>query len=558
MSKLLDDKAKAELQPVLEALVNPVKLLFFTQKNACPGCAGQEELLRDLTSLSDKLKLEIYDFVLNGDQVMSYRIDKIPATAVVGENDYGIRLFGLTAGYEFASLIEAIIMVSTGQSGLDPQLEELVKAIHEKVHLQVMVTLTCPYCPNMVHVAHQFAFVNQNIKADMVEAAEFPQLAQRYDVTGVPKTIVNETHAFEGAVPAGAAYLEIMKTVNPEEYKKIEEEIRQAQAGAKIKTAEPDHQYEVAIVGGGPAAMSAAIYAARKGLEVALIAKKLGGQINYTANIDNYLGLPGSSGANMAEIFKNHMEKHAIAEAIGTDVEKVEKSDEGFIIITEDNRRFKASSVIYCAGKEYRKLGVLGEEKFIGKGIGFCATCDAPLYMGKRVAVVGGGNSAFTSLRDLINFASEIHLIHRKKEFRADEALVQEVRNAKNVTIHTPMEVREFLGDDKLTGVRLEAVDTKEKLDLLIDGVFLEIGLTPNSLPLKDLIQLSKSGEVITNRDQSTIIKGLFAAGDVTDVEEKQISVAVGQGALAALTAYKYLAENKLTKTKTYQRETWE
>ena len=276
MSKLLDEKAKTELQPVLANLVSPVRLLFFTQKNTCPSCASQQELLEDLSGLSDKLKLEVYDFVLNGDAVMNYRIDKVPATAVVGSRDYGIRLYGLTAGYEFASLLEAIIMVSMGQSDLDPQLEEMVKAIKDPVHLQVMVTLTCPYCPNMVHVAHQFAFVNENIRADMVEAAEFPQLAQKYNVTGVPKTIVNETHSFEGALPAPAAYLEILKAVYPEEYKRVEEEIRKVQAASKTRKAEEEHEYEVAIVGGGPAAMSAAVYAARKGLDVALIATEAG------------------------------------------------------------------------------------------------------------------------------------------------------------------------------------------------------------------------------------------------------------------------------------------
>ena len=558
MSRLIDEKAKNELMPVMATLVNPVKLIFFTQKTACPGCEAQEELLRDLSSLSDKLKLEVYDFILNGDQAMNFKIDKIPATAVIGNRDYNIRFYGLTAGYEFASLLEAIIMISSGRSDLDPQVEELARSITEPVHMQVMVTLTCPYCPNMVHVAQQFAFVNNNIRADMIEASEFPQLAQKYKVTGVPKTIVNETYSFEGALPAPATYLEIVKAVNPEEYKKIEEEIRQAQGTRKAKEAEETHEYEVAIVGGGPAAMSAAIYAARKGLEVAIIAKKLGGQINYTATIENYLGFPGISGTDMTEIFRNHMERQTIAEAIGINVTRIEKENINFILTTENGKRFKARSVIYCAGKEYRRLGVPGEDLFVGRGIGFCATCDAPLYQGKQVAVVGGGNSAFTSVRDLINFASEIHLIHRKAEFRADETLVQDVKAAKNVIFHTSMEVKAFLGTEKLTGVRLESVDGKERLDLLVEGVFLEIGLIPNSSALNDLMQLRESGEVPVNRDQSTKIEGLFAAGDVTDVEEKQISVAVGQGALAALSAYKFLVENKLVSIKGSLKENWE
>lgn len=555
---LIDEGTKAELQRILDSLTSSVKLVFFTQQNACPTCAQQRQLLEELTSISNKLELTVYDFVLHGDETMSYKIDKIPATAVIGKKDYGIRFYGLTAGYEFSSLMQAILMVSTGDSGLDPQLEQLVKNIKQQVHIQVLVTLTCPYCPKMVHVADQFALVNENIRADMVEASEFPQLVQRYNVTGVPKTIINEVHSFEGALPAGTVYMEILKAVNPEEYKSLEEAIREAKGARKATVAEEKHEYEIIIVGGGPAAMSAAIYSARKGLDVALIAKKLGGQIEYTATIENYLGMQSVSGTEMTEAFRNHLENYPIAEALGSDAAQIKKLDNSFMVTTDDNRQFSAKSVIYCAGKEYNRLGVPGEEAFIGKGIGFCATCDAPLYREKRVAVLGGGNSAFTAARDLLNFASEIHLIHRRKEFKADTALVQEVIKAKNVTLHTDMIVRSFLGKEKLTGVRLESIDGKDRFDLNVDGVFLEIGLTPNTSPLKGLVELNERGEVPVNRDMSTSVKGLFAAGDVTDVEEKQISIAVGQGALAALAAHRYLVQNQLTSSKLGLREPWE
>ena len=222
-------------------------------------------------------------------------------------------------------------------------------------------------------------------------------------------------------------------------------------------------------------------------------------------------------------------------------VVKVEKSETGFFVFTDDDRKFAARSVIYCTGQEYRRLGVPGEDRFIGKNIGFCATCDAPLYRGKRVAVVGGGNSAFTAARDLLNFASEIHLIHRREGFEADETLIEEVKTSEKVKMHTSMIVNSFLGWEKLNGVRLESVDGTDRYDLVVEGVFLEIGLIPNSGPIQDLIELNDSGEIPVNRDQSTSVGGLFAAGDVTDFEEKQISIAVGQGAVAALSSYKYL-----------------
>lgn len=558
MPDMMDEKTREQLKLILAGLKSPVRLVFFTQKKACPGCAGQEGLLREFCALSEKLKLEVHDLVLDGDKAINYKIGKTPATAVIGEKDYGIRFYGLTAAYEFTSLLEAVLLVSGGRSSLDPELAELVMKIKEPVHLEVMTTLTCQYCPEMVRLAHEFAFINDNIRADMVESSEFPELVKKYEVTGVPRTVINGTHSFVGAQPAPAIYLEIIKAMAPERYSAMMEELRGAQAAGKTTKAEPGHVYELVIVGGGPAAMSAAVYAARKGLDVALIAKKLGGQINYTAGIENYLGLAEISGAEMAEAFHAHMARHAVAEAVGENVEKIEKSGADFVLSTEGGKQFRGRSVVYCAGKEYKRLGVPGEERFIGKGIGFCATCDAPLYKGKKVAVVGGGNSAFTSARDLLNFASEIHLVHRKNDFRADAELVKEVRKAGNVTLHAPMEVREYLGEEKLKGVRLESPDGKEKLDLAVDGVFLEIGLTPNSAPLKDLVRLNPFGEVAVDRAQNTEEKGLFAAGDVTDTEEKQISIAVGQGAQAALSAYKYLADNNLTKSKAGKKEAWQ
>lgn len=558
MADMIDDDVKEQLRPLLAGLKSPVRLVFFRQKSDCPTCERQEQLLRELCALSKLLKLEVRDLVLDGDAARNYRIELVPATVVAGGRDYGIRFYGLTAGREFTSLLEAVLLVSGGRSNLDPRLEALVRGITVPVHLQVMVTLDCPYCPEMVRVAHEFAFVNDKIRADMVEAAEFPELMKKHRVTGVPKTIINGSSSVDGALPAAAFYMEIIKAAEPERYSALLQELRAARQAAEIKQAEPGRVYELIIVGGGPAAMSAAVYAARKGLDTALLAEKIGGQLGYTAGIDNYLGLAGQSGAEMTEAFRGHMERHQVAQAVGSPVTKIEKSGREFLLSTREGGRFKALAVVYCAGKEYKRLRAPGEERFMGKGIAFCATCDAPLYRGKRVAVVGGGNSAFTAVRDLLGFASEIHLVHRRAEFRADAALVTEARKAPNVTLHTPMEIREYVGGEALTGIKLESPDGKNKLELAVDGVFLEIGLTPNSAPLKELLALNPAGEIPVDRAQATAERGLFAAGDVTDTEEKQISIAVGQGAQAALSAYKYLVENKLTKSVAGGKEVWQ
>jgi alkyl hydroperoxide reductase subunit F len=539
-------------------MAGPVRIVHFTKTDSCPSCATQTQLLQELTSLSDKISLEVKFMDKEMELAAHYNVSKVPATLVMGGKENGIRFYGVTLGYEFPSLLSSIMMASTGHSGLEPEMEEMVKAIDKDVHIQVIVTLTCPYCPKMVHVAHQFAFVNDHVTADMVESSEFPQVVQLYGVFGVPKTVINETHMIDGAVPAANLYLEVLKSVDPEAYRQIDELIRDSEGVRKAKKVDPSHVYEVLIVGAGPAAMSAALYAARKGLDVAMIAAKVGGQMTYTGSVDNYLGFPSISGGDLSDVFRGHFERYPVSEAFGSAVIDVRKEGDLFVVRTEDGKRFTGSAVIYCGGKEYRKLGVPNEERFIGKGIGFCANCDAPLYQDKRVAVVGGGNSAFTSVRDLIRFASEVHLVHRRVDFTADEMLVKQVLSSGKVRVHSPMTVESFLGNGKLSGVKLSSVDGKEGIDLLVDGVFLEIGLSPNSAPIRGMAVMNEIGEVVANRDQSTTTPGLYVAGDVTDVAEKQISVSVGQGAVAAISAYEYLSTKGLTRSRAGQKEDWQ
>jgi alkyl hydroperoxide reductase subunit F len=543
MAKLVTKEVEAEVRKAFTRLVAPVRIVFFTQKHACGGCVEQEELLRELAKLSDKVTLDVRDFVADSAEAARLRIDKVPATVVLGERDYGIRFYGLTGGYEFTSLLEAILMISTGRSGLDPSVEAMARAIKVPVHLEVMVTLGCPYCPRMVHLGHQLAFVNEGVRADMVDAAAFPTLVERYHVQGVPRTVINGRAAFEGALPAPAALLEILKEVDPNEYERVDAQQREARGERQASEAKPDSEYDIIIVGAGPAGLSAALYAVRKGRRVALLGKKAGGQINDTATIENYLGLVQVGGSELTQLFRNHVETYPVAERCHTTVDEVRRSDGRFEVVTADGAIYRGRTVIYAAGKQYRQLGVPGEERFVGRGIAFCATCDAPLYRDKRVAVIGGGDSALTAVRDLGGYAREIHLVYHGQKLAAAPLLVADVARARNVTLHLGMDVREFLGDDALRGVRLAPVAAGTGYDLAVDGVFLEIGLAPNSEPMRKLLELNAAGEIPVARDQSTAVAGLFAAGDVTDEREKQIIIAAGDGARAALAADRYLAE---------------
>jgi len=550
MAGIIDEKTKKELKGILGKLPGKVDLVFFTQQNACPMCQQQQELLETLAQLSaGKIKLEVHDLLKDAELAVQYGIDKLPATIVKGARDWGLRFFGVTAGYEFSTLLETVMMAAAGKTGLSPQLEKIVRTIDVPVHLQVMTTMTCPYCPRAVRSAFQMAMANDLIRADMVEMGEFPTVAQRYNVSGVPMTVVNETHSFEGALDAEAVYLEVLKAVKPEQYGLLEEAMREAHGYRHVRRPEEGHVYEVIIVGGGPAALSAAVYTARKDLDVLLVAQKLGGQITYTASIENYLGLPNIGGQEMAALFRNHAEFHHYAQALGHKVLSVGVSGDTFTALLDDGTSYQGHAVIYCAGKEYSRLGIPGEDRFIGRGIAFCATCDAPLYRDRRVAVVGGGNSALTAVRDLTGFATHVYLVHRGESFKADAALVGEMEKMKNVTVFTSTVVTEFLGKDRLTGARLVHLDRGEPQDLLVDGVFLEIGLNPNSEALKELITLNERGEVPVTKENATALPGLFAAGDVTDNAEKQIAIAVGDGARAALSAHRFLLERSLTRS---------
>jgi NADH-dependent peroxiredoxin subunit F len=541
MPQFINAEAANEVRAQLKNLVAPVTLLYFTQPVSCGACREQQTLLEQLVALSDELKLEVRQLAADDHEAKRYGIDKVPATVVLGERDPGIRFYGLTSGYEFTSLLEAILMVSTGRSGLAPEIETMVRAITTPVHLEILVTLGCPYCPKMVRLAHQMAFVNGNVRADMVDTAEFPVLVERYHVRGVPRAVINGRPAFEGALAAASAVMEILRAADPDAYERVDAMLREQRGERRATQAQAASEYDIIVVGAGPAGLAAALYATRKGRRIALIGRQAGGQINDTAVIENYLGFPQVGGRELAELMRDHVETYPVAERCHTLASEVHRTDTGFEVETGDGARYRGRAVIYAAGKQYRRLGVPGEERFIGHGVAFCATCDAPLYRDGRVAVVGGGNSAFTAARDLLTFAREVHLIHMLGDFQADPVLVEEVRKSPRVIVHLKTQIREFVGDAELSGVRVAAVDGSDRYDLPVDGVFLEIGLVPNSEPIAGLVELNANAEVPVGRDQSTAVAGLFAAGDVTDEPDKQIIVAAGAGARAALTADRYL-----------------
>ena len=298
--------------------------------------------------------------------------------------------------------------------------------------------------------------------------------------------------------------------------------------------------YELMIIGGGPAGIAAAVYAARKQLKTLLLTIDIGGQINNTWGIENYLGYQFIEGPELINKFQTQMSQFPIDQKIGEKVSQLKKIKKGFEAITEAGNKYQARVVIFTTGKSPRKLGVPGEKELAGRGVTYCAICDGPVFAGQRVVVVGGGNSALEAALDMVKIAKHVDLVSLTK-LTGDPVLIDRLFGAKNLNTYIEYQTEEIKGKDLVEGVIIKDIKSGEKKTLNVTGVFIEIGMVPNSNAVKELIKLNKWGEVPVSCACETTMPGLYAAGDVTDVPEKQIIVAAGEGAKAALQAHRYL-----------------
>jgi len=299
--------------------------------------------------------------------------------------------------------------------------------------------------------------------------------------------------------------------------------------------------YDLIIIGGGPAGMTAAVYAARKRIATLLISKDLGGQVLRTSGVENYMGYKYITGEELMSKFKEQITHFPLDQEIGQEVESIKKKGNIFHILTRRNRHFKARSVIISSGKRYRSLGVQGEKKLIGRGISYCSVCDGPFFEGKDVAIMGGGNSGFQTALDLTKITSKIYLLDIVSNWRADPVLVEKVKSNNKVKLFPRHKINKIQGDNKVDSITIESLDSGQRKKLSVQGVFIEIGLIPNSEFVESLINLNQAKEIIIDCHNRTNIPGVFAAGDVTNVPEKQIIIAAGEGAKATLSAYQYL-----------------
>jgi alkyl hydroperoxide reductase subunit F len=314
----------------------------------------------------------------------------------------------------------------------------------------------------------------------------------------------------------------------------------------KAKEPEPKITYDLLILGGGPAAMSAAVYAARKMMNLAIITKDFGGQIRETSEVENWLGFQSINAKDLADNFEEHVKGFDIPVSLGTSITEVKKKADAFTSLADDSKIYSSRTLIVATGKRHRPLNVPGENELLGRGVAYCATCDAPFFKGKKVVVAGGGNSAFTTAVDLLKVGAEVTLVNFIKGWQADESLQERIKQTGKVSLLDYHQIVRIEGKDSVAGVVVKNRKNDREKKLRANGVFIEIGFSPNNEPIKNLVELNEHGEIIVDCSCRTSVEGLFGAGDVTNVPHKQIVISAGEGAKAALSAYDYLINKSI------------
>ncbi|MGX7011779.1 alkyl hydroperoxide reductase subunit F [Lactococcus cremoris] len=507
---ILDENLRSQLLPYMDLLENPIIL----KVDADDSENGQKinEFTDELASLSDLISKE------------KTNLNHKPAFSIEREDVSGLVFSGLPLGHELNSLVLALVQVSGRPPRIEQELIEQIKAIKTSLHFDTYVSLTCHNCPDVVQALNTMTILNPNISHTMIEGGMFQAEVEAKGIMAVPAVFKNgeEFHS-------GRASLE-----------ELLEKITGPESSDSFAEKEP---YDVLVVGGGPAGASAAIYAARKGIRTGLIAERFGGQPLETLGIENLIGTPYIEGVQLGRQLEEHVKKYPVDLMNLQKAVKLEKKD--LIEVSLANgATLKSKAVILSTGARWRDLGIPGEQRFKNKGVAYCPHCDGPLFSGKDVAVIGGGNSGIEAAIDLAGLVDHVTVLEFLPELKADKILQKKLASLTNVTVLTNVETKEILGDEQVTGLNYQVRGSKETIHLELAGVFVLIGLVPNTQWLEGTIDLTDRHEIVTDKVGATNIPGVFAAGDCTDTVYKQIIVSMGSGATASLGAFDYLIRN--------------
>jgi alkyl hydroperoxide reductase subunit F len=501
----LDAQIKAQLEQYLALLESDITIKL---------SAGSDAVSQDMTALVHEISAMTPKITVESAQLV-----RTPSFQI-GDR---VAFAGVPMGHEFTSLIMALLQVSGRKPKVDDKVIDQIKDIRGNHEFTTYISLSCHNCPDVVQALNIMSVLNPNIKHTMVDGAAFQDEVTAKNIMAVPYVELN-----------GEAFGSGRMTL---------EEIL-ARMGSQADVSDIDgREYDVLVVGGGPAGASAAVYAARKGIRTAIVAERFGGQVMDTMGIENLIGTKYTEGPRLVAQLEEHVKEYAV------DIHNLQRArsirrNDMIEVELESGATLKSKSVIIATGARWRNLGVPGEAEFKNKGVAYCPHCDGPLFKGKHVAVVGGGNSGVEAAIDLAGIVGHVTVFEFMPELKADAVLQKRLHSLPNVTVHKNVQVRAITGQDKVKGIDYVERDTNAEQHLALDGVFVQIGLVPNTDWIGDSMERTRFGEVVVDNHGATTMPGVFAAGDCTNNPYKQIIISMGSGAGAALGAFDYLIRN--------------
>ncbi len=516
---MLDKSLKDQITSLFAALKNKYNFLIKTPASH-PSKNEMIELLEEVASCSENIDCKISE-----GEDLSFTVNKnnLPVSVIFR---------AVPTGHEFTSLLLLILNLDgIGKNLPDEVLISRIKALKGNPEVKTYISLTCTNCPDVVQALIVLSIYNSSVRHEIVDGSINQAEVEKLNIQAVPSVYLNGQLLHVGRSSLG------------ELLSKIEQ-----QTGSDFK---PDNKvikkYDVIVAGGGPAGISAAIYSARKGLSVAIVAEKLGGQLTETQAIENMISIPKTTGNQLTANLKQHLDNYVVDILENRIIEKVEQKDGIKVVYTSFGEELQAPALIIATGASWRKLNVPGESLYIGSGVAFCAHCDGPFYKNKKVVVVGGGNSGLEAAIDLSLLATDVTVLEFLDELKGDRVLQERLKTIPNVKIITGAETLSVEGDgNKVNGLVFKHRNSGQTETITTDGIFVQIGLKANSQVFSNLIETNKFGEIIVDAHCRTNVPGIYAAGDVSVVPFKQIVIAMGEGAKAALTAFEDRIKGKL------------
>jgi alkyl hydroperoxide reductase subunit F len=507
----LDPKIKTQLAQYLELMEGDVVL---------KASAGSDAVSKDMLALLEEVA------------GMSSRITvertELPRTPSFSVNrpgeDTGVVFAGIPLGHEFTSFVLALLQVSGRPPKIEQRLIDAIKAIRGEYRFETYVSLSCNICPDIVQALNIMSILNPGITHTMIDGSVYKDEVESKNVLAVPTIYLNGEFFESGRMS-------------------LEDILAKMGRGPDVTELANKEPFDVLIIGGGPAGASAAIYAARKGIRTGIVADRFGGQVNDTLGIENFISVKYTEGPKFAANLHEHVKEYDIDVMNSQRARRLEKKDL-IEVELENGAVLKSKTVILATGARWRNLGVPGEAEFKNKGVAYCPHCDGPLFAGKHVAVIGGGNSGIEAAIDLAGIVKHVTVLEFMPELKADTVLQNRLFSLPNVTVLTNVQTKEITGKDKVNGITYIERDTGAEKHIELQGVFIQIGLVPNTDWLGDAVERNRMGEIVVDQRGATSVPGVFAAGDCTTAPYKQIIISMGSGATAALSAFDYLIRN--------------